>query len=101
MSDRDTLTGLLHAIVGIDLCAAREGAERLLRTGWRPPARVIETTEKRDAVQNGAIVRDRWGDVCVRDGDDYLEPGNEVSGPWRCIALPAVVLWEPEQEAQR
>lgn len=38
MTARDQLTGLLNAVVGIDYCAAREGAERLLRAGWLPPS---------------------------------------------------------------
>ena len=54
---RRTLTTLLNAIVGIDHCAAREGAERILRAGWRPPAQRIETAEQLDALPQHAVIR--------------------------------------------
>lgn len=68
--------------------------------GWRPPARTIETVEEMDALPEGSIIRDGYGDAWHKDGG------------WSCtdttfaylsktivnVYGPVAVLWTPEEQ---
>ncbi|TDP29794.1 hypothetical protein [Nocardia ignorata] len=105
MSDRDTLADILRRIVGIDLCAAREGAERIVRAGWRPPAREITDRAELDALPVGSIVVDFFEAGCTRISTEppygwvrassALTMGRQYGVPH----LPATVLYVPTEEA--
>lgn len=57
MTDRDTLTALLAGTPGIGDYAAHQGAGRVIRSGWRPPAQAIETAEGLDELPAGSAIR--------------------------------------------
>lgn len=109
MSDRDALADLiaphLDSYYGI-----YDGCDAAIAAGWRPPARVIETADERDALHASTVIRDANGEFHCRD------PYDSGTGTWfpawltgRAYAqdfgqapqLPAVVVWEPEQEARQ
>lgn len=99
-------TNLIEGIAFAD--TGEEAAEHIATTlGWRPPARVIETPDELDAMPIGAAVLDAFAAVCTCVHTDpitgWVRATSAVGGgqhrhrPY----LPATVLWEPEQEAQR
>ncbi|WP_280201293.1 hypothetical protein [Nocardia cyriacigeorgica] len=107
-SDRDTLAYLILDCVET-LASPSETADYLIERGWRPPARVIETAEELDALPNGTIIRDADGDVFEASADGRVFWATLPDSGWHTdhgfaadeLTLPAVVLWEPEQEARR
>lgn len=106
-SDRDTLADLIYRLDCYDNeVAAASAAALLLAAGVRPPARVVETTENLDALPVGAIVRTSEGRIAEKvakwnhQHDEWAEAREEFTcGSDELDDLPAVVLWEPEQEA--
>jgi cell wall assembly regulator SMI1 len=51
----------------------------------------ITVRELLDALPDGSAVRDDGGQILVRDGDLWLEPGGSDLTP----TLPALVIWHP------
>ncbi len=92
------LDGVAWADTGAE--AAKHVAEVL---GWRPPARVIENQAQLSGWPIGTVIRDAQDGVARRtrmgDGPAWIALG-VAAGSYRPVALPAVVLWTPE-EAQR
>ncbi|MBF6289292.1 hypothetical protein [Nocardia cyriacigeorgica] len=105
-SDRDTLAELIYRVGCYDNEDAAAGAAALLlAAGVRPPARVIETTENLDALPVGAVVRTGEGRIAEKvakwnhQHDEWAEAREEFTcGSDELDDLPALVLWEPEQE---
>lgn len=66
--------------------------------GWRPPARVVETAEEFDALEPGVVVLSARGTIACRhySGVGVLF-GNGEPFPWDALALPAAILYEPEE----
>ncbi|WP_280499372.1 hypothetical protein [Nocardia cyriacigeorgica] len=94
------MTQMLASVAGIDLCAAREGAERILRAGWRPPARRIETAEELDTLPINAVIL-AGGELFSHLGRGWWEGRSLVAHSEQIVDAhdSAVVLWEPEQES--
>jgi hypothetical protein len=66
MTDRDTLTALLAGTPGIGDYAAHQGAGRVIRSGWRPPAQAITDPTEADRLPAGAVVITSAGQVAQR-----------------------------------
>ncbi|MGW4123654.1 hypothetical protein [Nocardia sp. NPDC004711] len=103
---RDQLHRLLRQHISYDHQAA--AVDALLAEGWRPPARVIDTTEI-EAMPTGTLLRSADGDVASVDhggdgewlgGDTKVHFLGFVTRWWEfVIHLPAnqwTVLWQPE-----
>lgn len=116
MSDTETRNQLAQIISDAENRTDEEGswalpedvADAIIRAGWRPPARTITTLEELDALVDGAYVKDAncWTWIICQslDPDNAQDPtahpwayGLGVSGPTSLVALPATVLWEPEE----
>ena len=86
---------MLHRLAQVIAAAA----DKIIRAGWRPPARTVTTVEELDALPVGSIVRDderaaldeKW------DDDMWAEVGYEYTFSSSSIHTPATVLWEPEE----
>lgn len=76
--------------------------DALLAEGWRPPARVIEHQAQLSGWPIGTVIRDAQDGVARRtrmgDGPAWIVVGG-WAGSGRPVALPAVVLYEPEEDA--
>lgn len=91
MTDRDTLTALLAGTPGIGDCAAHQGAGRVIRSGWRPPAQVI--TEPNELPIGSIVLRD--GNAWQRGKQCWWMAGTRAkwdkphgSGPITLLHLP-------------
>ncbi|TLF74078.1 hypothetical protein [Nocardia cyriacigeorgica] len=101
VSDRDTLADKLSECT-YEGMSPRETADALLAEGWRPPVRVIETDDELVAASHGIVVRAKDGTIAARfDQVHGVVFGDDRPFPWSVLRAPAVVLWEPEQEARR
>lgn len=56
-----------------------------------PAPRVITKPDELDRMPEGTIIRDKAGDIMVRDSDGWTEVNSDE---W-VVSLPATVLWEP------
>lgn len=80
-----------------DGATIREVAAAILSEGWRPPARVITDPAELDTLPVGSVVLDAREVACTRGEYDLChEPGDEMSGLWKHLALPATVLHTAE-----
>lgn len=57
-------------------------------------ANTITTPDQLSELPNGAAIRDHGGNILVRDGDLWLEPGASELTP----EVPALLLWHPNWE---
>lgn len=75
-------------------------AEKILAAGWRSPARVIEHQAQLSGWPIGTVIRDAQDGVARRtrmgDGPAWIVVGGWAGGG-RPVALPATVLYEPEE----
>jgi len=72
-------------------------ANKILAAGFRPPARVVTTVEELDALPEGTVIRDREGTVAESwDGVWHSSEGGCYGH--EILALPATVLYEPEED---
>lgn len=84
-------------------------ADEIVSRGWRPPAHTVTTVEELDALPDGTIIRDALGDTwTLYEGlDDGIDPDDPTNYRWAIglngnyptyvTALPATVLYEPEE----
>ena len=84
-------------------------ATAILDAGWRPPARAVTTVEELDALPDGTVIRDVFGETwTLYEGlDDGIDPDDPTNYRWGIglngnfptyvTDLPATVLWEPEE----
>ena len=94
---RDQLTEIMHA--------ASPGyfadyAEAILAAGWRPPARVIETYDTVQGLEmlpTNTVIRDNEGIVYERCYTTWRVPDSQCPYDSVEVALPATVLWQPEE----
>lgn len=106
MSNRDDLAKLLADDWNPDrdpilTAMFRDYAATILKAGWRPPARTIETDEELDALPEGSVVLDRQHDVAEKHSGRlfYRETRNM---PLEYLAKhygPFTVLWEMTKNA--
>ena len=88
---------------------AEKCATEILNAGWRPPARTVITVEELDALAVGSVVVE--GDHGTPDDTGMgfkTMPGvfHRLPDGWYVVAgygprdvpLPALVLWEPEEQ---
>ena len=92
MSARDDLADLIEEVIDFDI---DQIADMILKAGWRPPARKIETAEELKALAEGSIVRDSCGITLTKDYESWYT--TRVDDPDE-VELPATVLWEPEAD---
>ena len=90
----DTLNGQYG-----DFTMPDDAADKIIRAGWRPPARTVTTVEQLDALPVGSIVRDDERAALDEKWDDNLwaEVGYEYTFSSSSIHTPATVLWEPDE----
>lgn len=70
-------------------------ADGLIAAGWTKP-RTIEDVESRDALPDGTVVRSSAGTIACRfDNGRGVMFGMSLPFPWKNLALPLTVLWEP------
>ncbi|NEW33818.1 hypothetical protein GV791_14770 [Nocardia cyriacigeorgica] len=97
-SDRDTLADLIYRVGCYDNeDAAAAAAALLLAAGVRPPARVIETAEQRDAMPPGSVVLSDSGYAWQRIEWWWQSTDEGVGG---APSLPATILHVPTEEAR-
>ena len=81
-------------------------AERILASGWRPPARIIETAEELDALPNEAVIRDANGEMSMHINvpNKFNPAGRRIKWwgdcqgyGWNIPVLPATVVYTPEE----
>ena len=89
----DTLNGQYG-----DFTMPDDAADKIIRAGWRPPARTVTTVEELDALPVGSIVRDVERAALDEKWDDnmWAEVGYEPTFSSSSIHTPAIVLYEPE-----
>lgn len=95
-SDRDTLADLILN-ARIDAKTTDETVDDILDAGWRPPARVIETAEQRDAMPPGSVVLSDSGYAWQRIEWWWQSTDEGVGG---APSLPATILHVPTEEAR-
>ena len=78
----------------------RKAADTLLAAGWQPPARVITDATELPKLPHRAVVRDNAGDIFERWHTHWYETGREDRYDSCEIALPATVLYVPEEAAR-
>ena len=90
----DTLNGQYG-----DFTMPDDAADKIIRAGWRPPARTVTTVEELDALPVGSIVRDVERSALDEKWDDnmWAEVAYESTFSSSSIRTPATVLWEPEE----
>lgn len=87
----------------------RDYAQTILSAGWRHPARVVTTVEELDALPDGTVIRDVFGETwTLYEGlDDGIDPDDPTNYRWAIglngnfptyvTDLPATVLYEPKE----
>ena len=98
MSDttpRDQLAQIINEHMEADYAMA----DAIIAAGWRPPARTVTTVEELDALPKESVVRNaERTELCEKWHDNkWWEMGNEYSFNSDGVALPATVLYEPEE----
>ena len=105
MSARTDLQEIIErAILGKGIISgARDATEAIVKAGWRPPVRVIETVEELEALPGKTVIEDGDGDPWIKAEaplmDSWMYAGLEYSSEnmfWG-IRCPFRVVWEPEQ----
>ena len=105
MSARTDLQEIIErAILGKGIISgARDATEAIVKAGWRPPVRVIETVEELEALPGKTVIEDGDGDPWIKAEaplmDSWMYAGLEYSSEnmfWG-IRCPFCVVWEPEQ----
>ncbi|WP_327139393.1 hypothetical protein [Nocardia sp. NBC_01327] len=106
-SDRESLAALIEDLgewCGTDGCAgiprdADEIVAVVVKAGWRPAARVIETAAALDGLPADSVVLDPGGVAWQLDSEGHRW-ASACGGPRRVyvdgIDLPVTVLWQPE-----
>lgn len=100
MSNRDELADILmsdtlfdSSLYGRDYALGE--ADAILEAGYRKP-RIIEDVGSRDALPDGAVVMSSAGTMaCKFDSSRGVMFGMSLPFPWKNLALPLTVLWEP------
>ena len=86
MNARDKLADLLEEVIDFDI---EQIADVILKAGWRPPARVIETVEELEDLPRGSVLIDRQG---------LVHKGEAIRKYSRFLLRrfgPLTLLWEP------
>lgn len=81
-----------------------EAAEAMLAFDWTAAWReacAIRTVEQLDALPEGSVVRDAEGDVAVKGFAMWFLPGVDDGFAEIDLALPALLLWNPEWDRSR
>ncbi|MFE3060670.1 hypothetical protein [Nocardia sp. NPDC059239] len=93
----DLVDDLLPESDLIKLGDAGDFVDAIRKACWRPPARVATTSEERDALPLGVVVRSAAGTIAARyDGTRGVCFGDDRPIPWTSLALPVTVVWQPE-----
>ncbi|MDH6279510.1 hypothetical protein [Prescottella agglutinans] len=100
MSQRDELANLIDDAIGWagqeDIALEYHVADAILAAGYSSP-RVVETIEELEALPVWSVVRDRRKYTLERCDHGWFIPGRAGYRDARDIAIPATVLYVPEE----
>ena len=102
--------GQLAAADRIGAALLRQSVDRvvaaILAAGWRPPAPTLTTIDEVDALPDGAVLTDRYGQIWIRTEQQWCEPrSTEVEVDelveWAPLTLHVVAASGPTSEDAR